>query len=91
MSVTKFPYNKPLPKEITCVLCERKISLTDATLGPLNAKGEVSLLCNGHLWDDFKFIDELADYIADQRQKFFYANHHNLMQFGASPHARPLY
>ena len=91
MGVLSFPYNKPISKEISCALCERRILLADATIGPLNAEGGVSLLCNGHLWDDFKLIDELADYIAEQRQTFFKANHHNLMQFGASPHVRPLY
>ena len=85
MSVTNFPYNKPLPKEITCVLCKRKIPPSQATIGPVNAKGEVSLLCNGHLWDDFKFIDGLADYMASERRRFFYANSHNLTQFGATP------
>lgn len=91
MSVANFPYNKPMPKEIDCVLCGRIISPSEATIGPMNAEGEVSLLCNGHLWDDLKFIDELADYVADERRKFFRANDHNLMQFGVSPHVRPLH
>lgn len=82
MGVIDFPYNKPIPKQIECVLCGRCVSLADATIGPLNAAGEISLLCNGHLWDDLKFIDELADYLAEQRRKFFYANAHNLVQFG---------
>ncbi len=85
MGVIDFPYNKPKPKYVKCVLCERTIPTSDATIGPLNAAGEVSLLCNGHLWDDLKFIDEVADYLAEERRKFFYTNHHNLMQFGAAP------
>lgn len=91
MGVVDFPYNKPLPEEITCALCKRMILPADATIGPLNSEGEVSLLCNGHLWDDLKFIDELADYLADERRKFFYANHQNLIQFGALPDVRTLY
>jgi hypothetical protein len=82
MGVIDFPYNKPKPEYVNCVLCERTITMPDATIGPLNAEGEVSLLCNGHLWDDLKFIDEVADYLAEERRKFFYANSHNLMQFG---------
>jgi hypothetical protein len=91
MGLVDFPYNKPIPEEIICVLCGRKILSADATIGPLNAEGEVSLLCNGHLWDDLKFIDELADYMAEERRKFFYAKDHNLMQFGALPDVRTLY
>ncbi len=91
MGVIDFPYNKPMPEEITCVLCKRVIRPADATIGPLNAQGEVSLLCNGHLWDGLRFIDELADYIAGERRKFFYANDHNLMQLGVLPDVRTLY
>lgn len=91
MSVTNFPYNKLVPEEITCPLCGRRILPSDATIGPINAEGEPSLLCNGHLWDGLEFIDELADYIADERRKFFHTNDQNLTQFGVSPHARTLY
>lgn len=91
MSIVNFPYNKPAPEEITCVICRRRILPSDATIGPTNAKGEASLLCNGHLWDGLEFINELADYVADERRKFFKANDHNLMQFGISPHVRTLY
>jgi len=85
MNVIDFPYNKPTPARIACVLCGRNIPISNATIGPLNAKGEVSLLCNGHLWDELKFIDMLADYMAEERRKFFVTNKHNLMQFGVAP------
>ena len=85
MNVIDFPYNRPKPAHVTCVLCGRNIPISSATIGPLNAKGEVSLLCNGHLWDDLKFIDMLADYMAEERRKFFFAHKHNLMQFGVTP------
>lgn len=91
MGVINFPYNKPVPKDTACVLCKRRITLSEATIGPTNAKGEPSLLCNGHLWDDLKFIDELADYVAHQRREFLHTNGHNLMQFGVAPHVRTLY
>lgn len=84
MNVIDFPYNKPRPARVTCVLCGRIIPISNATIGPLNAKGEVSLLCNGHLWDDLKFIDMLADYMAEERRKFFSTHKHNLMQFGVT-------
>jgi hypothetical protein len=71
-----------MPRTVICVLCKREILLSEATIGPRNASGGVSLLCDGHLWDGRKFIDELADYIAGERRKFFDANDHNLMQFG---------
>ena len=71
-----------MPERVSCILCERSIELSDATLGPVNAEGEISLLCNGHLWDDLKFINGLADYIADERRKFLQLNGHTLMQFG---------
>jgi hypothetical protein len=83
MGIIKFPQNEPLSEEITCVLCERKISPLDATLGPLGADGKPSMLCNGHLWDDLKFIDMLADYLAEERRKFTHANSYVLKQFGA--------
>lgn len=90
MSVIKFPYNKPMPEKVSCMLCRRKISLFEVTIGPINAEGEVSMLCNGHLWDGRKFIDELADYMAGERRRFFQVNDHNLIQFGAS-HVRTLH
>ncbi len=84
MSVIKFPYNKPKPERIICALCGRPITLADATIGPLNAKGEVTLLCNGHLWDGLKLINDLADYLAEERLKFFSTNNYSLRQFGIS-------
>lgn len=83
MGIIKFPQNESLPEEITCVLCGRRISPTDATLGPIGADGKPSMLCNGHLWDDLKLIDALADYLAGERHKFTHANSHVLRQFGA--------
>lgn len=82
MSITSFPYDEPLPEVVTCAFCKREIPLERATIGPINAKGAVSLLCNSHLWDDLKFIDEHADYIASQRRKFFGSDNHNLRRFG---------
>lgn len=80
MSIVSFPYNKPLPEKITCAMCGRSIRIEDATIGPLNARGAISLFCNGHLWEDRRFVDELANYNACERQQFFDANGHNLMQ-----------
>ncbi len=48
-------------------------------------------MCNGHLWDGLQFIDQHADYVANERWKFFRANDHNLMQFGGPLDARTLY
>lgn len=79
-----------MPEEVSCTLCGRKISLLEATLGPISAEGEVSLLCGGHLWDGRNFIDELADYMAGERRKFFQINDHSLTQFGM-PHVRTLH
>lgn len=84
MNVIDFPYNKPKPAHVMCVLCGRNIPISSVTIGPLDAKGEVSLLCNGHFWDDLKFIDMLADYMAEERRKFFFTHKHNLMQFGVA-------
>lgn len=83
MGIIKFPQNEALPAEITCVLCSRKILPSDATIGPIDANGEPSMLCNGHLWDDLRFIDMLADYLAGERHKFTHANSYVLKQFGA--------
>lgn len=91
MSVVSYPFNEPKPEEIMCVLCKRNITLESATIGPMNAKGGVSLFCNGHLWDGLKFIDQHADYLANERQNFFRTNGHSLTQFGASTHVRSLY
>jgi hypothetical protein len=90
MSIISFPHNKPLPKKIICALCKRQIPMADATIGPTCATGVVSLFCNGHLWEDRKFIDELADYTASKRQELTNANGHNLMQHEVR-HVRTLY
>jgi hypothetical protein len=91
MSVTSFPYHKPTPTRAICALCKRSISLSEATVGPINAEGEVTLICNEHLREGRKFIDDLADFVAGERRKFFHTNDHNLMQFGVSPHVRSLH
>lgn len=70
MSILKAPSNIIFPENALCVLCERSLSLADATLGPINAEGRASLLCGGHLWDGLRFIDMLADYMAVERQKY---------------------
>jgi len=85
MSVINFPYNKLKPDYVVCALCGQTIPLSDATIGPLNATGEVSLLCNGHLWDGPKFINDLADYLAKERDKFLVGNGYSLKQFGVKP------
>jgi hypothetical protein len=90
MSIVSFPYNKPLPEKVICDLCKRDIRIEDATIGPINVEGAISLLCNGHLWEDRKFVDELADYTASERQRFFNANGHNLTQHEVK-HVRTLY
>lgn len=90
MAIINFPYNKTMPKEFTCVLCRRIMPLSDATIGPLKAGGEASLLCNDHLWDGPEFIDSLADYMAGERQRLLDAKDHDLMQLGA-PHVRTLH
>lgn len=91
MGIVNFPYNKPMPEKVSCALCGRDIPMSDATLGSINADGKVSLFCNGHLWDGLKFIDELADYMANERRRFFRANNQNLMQFGVSPNVRSIH
>ena len=83
MSIIKLPNNESLPAEIMCVLCSRRISPADATIGPTDASGEPSMICNGHLWDDLKFIDMLADYLAGERNKFVRINNHASKRFGA--------
>jgi hypothetical protein len=90
MSIVSFPYDEPLPVKIVCALCRREIRIEYATIGPINARGVVSLLCNGHLWEDRKFVDELADYTASERQKLSDLNGHNLTRYEAE-HVRTLY
>jgi hypothetical protein len=91
MGIIKFPYNQQLPELIDCELCSRKIPPDMATLGPINAKGGVAIMCNGHLWEGLRLIDKYADYIAAERRNFLEANGHNLMQFGGAQDARVVY
>ena len=90
MSIVSFPYNKPLPKKVTCAMCGRNIGMEDATIGSVSATGTISILCNVHLWEDRNFVDKLADYNARERQKFFDANGPNLIQHEAR-NVRTLY
>lgn len=90
MSIVSFPYNKLLPEKVICDLCKRDVPIEDATIGPINARGAISLLCNGHLWEDRKFVDELADYTAGEQQKLFGSNGHNLTRHEVK-HVRTLY
>lgn len=79
MGIVSFPYNKPMPEKVTCVLCGRSIHIDDATMGPLSARSSSSLMCNGHLWEDRKFVDELADFEASERRRSLGVNGHNLI------------
>jgi hypothetical protein len=82
MSILKFPNNTAMPDKTSCALCARRISLEEATIGPISADGGVTLMCSGHLWDGLNFIDRLADYMAEEREKYFRANGNNVMRFG---------
>lgn len=82
MSIVKFPQNIVCPKEIVCALCGRRVELELVTVGPVNANGAMTLLCSGHLWDGLKFINQLADYTAAERDKYFKNNIGDIVRFG---------
>lgn len=70
MSIIQFPGKPKLPKTVTCVICVRDIAPADATMGLYDAEGRVAFACNGHYWDQAKFINGWADYAAAERQKW---------------------
>lgn len=82
MPVIQLADFETLPAQIVCSLCGRQTHLQDATIGPVNAEGCVTLICNGHLWDGRNFINQLADYMAKERAEFLRNNGHNMMRFG---------
>lgn len=82
MSILKLASDDTVPAEVICALCERCIPSDCATLGPINAEGGITILCAGHLWDGLKFIDQLADYMAEEREKYFLSNGNKVMRFG---------
>lgn len=82
MSILKLPSDDTVPAEVICALCDRRITPDCATLGPINAEGNITILCAGHLWDGLNFIDRLADYMAEEREKYFRNNGNNVMRFG---------
>lgn len=82
MGILKLSSNSAVPAEVICGLCTRCIPPDCATLGPINAEGSVTILCAGHLWGGLSFIDQLADYAAKERAKFFRNNGDNLRRFG---------
>lgn len=82
MSILKHPYKNSDAVEIECALCGRLITSDCATFGPVNAEGIITILCAGHLWDGLKFIDQLADYMAEERKKYFRNNGNDIMRFG---------
>ena len=87
MSILQFPFSADLAAEMSCIICGRALSLDEATLGPKNAEGEVTILCNGHLWDGASFINGLADYAAIERRKYFHTHGNDEMLFGEERYA----
>lgn len=82
MSILKLPTDSAVPTEVICGLCTRHISPDCATFGPINAEGNITILCAGHLWGGLSFIDQLADYAAKEREKFLRNNGDNMRHFG---------
>ena len=79
-----------LPETVTCVICARAIASEDATFGAINADGEVTTLCNGHLSDGRHLINMLADYMAEQRRMFL-SNDDGMSSYGRAADAWALY
>lgn len=91
MSILQLPTDKPQPNNTSCCLCGRLISKDIATLGPCDAEGNVTFICVGHSKDGLRFIVMLADYTADERQKFMKRHGNNLMHDWVEPNAELLY
>jgi hypothetical protein len=72
-----------------CVVCGMEI-LEEATVGPYNAEGELTFICNRHLRNSHQFIGQLADFITEERQRVL--QHSDLLTFTkATPDAWFLY
>ncbi len=69
MGIVKFPKEVTPKKHVTCVICERRISLKSATAGLLTADNEQAFACNGHFWSNREYIVGWADFTMKQRWK----------------------
>lgn len=55
---------------LECTICEKPLISGQASAGPYNAYGELTLICTGHRQNFRQFLNLFADFRAVERQKF---------------------
>lgn len=52
-----------------CIVCNIQSCEEKMAAGPYDAAGRLTFICNSHLRNSHQFIGQLADFIADERQR----------------------
>jgi len=61
-----------------CGICSGLISKGEATVGPYDADGNLTFICNRHLRNSHQLISLLADYIVDEQRELTHRKQYNL-------------
>ena len=69
MAIIQLRENQPLLETLTCIICAKHVSKTEAAAGLLDADGCQQFACNGHFWNPHQFIAGWADFMARERAK----------------------
>ncbi len=69
MSIRTFPPATSFSANISCGVCQKRLTPANAAVGPYDAAGAIIYVCNQHLKDGLRFIVMLADYTAEERGK----------------------
>lgn len=89
MPITKFPPEIKKPTHLTCYLCQARIPLSQATLGPVTQDGQQLYSCAAHLRQaSWQYLMSWID-ITILYQNSSYAHHYGGASRG-SIHARPV-
>lgn len=69
MAITQLKENEILPETLSCIICTKQVSKTEAVAGLLDAEGHQQFACNGHFWNPHQFIAGWADFMAREREE----------------------
>ena len=69
MAIIQLLNDEPMPQQLPCALCGRKITPDGAVAGLLNIENQQQYACNGHFWNPHQFIAGWADFTAKERAK----------------------
>ncbi len=89
MAIIQLLNDEPMPKQLSCAVCNKQITPDGAVAGLLDADNQQRFACNGHFWNPHQFIAGWADFMAIERAK----RTHNqfALEYGEVPDARTLH